>query len=199
MFGFEGYVIWLLVLASLGVVRRAAVDLWAQIHGRPAPSVDEREKRLELAQRQREANGGVPSPRQAAADRIANWIVEPPPQPDWIAKMLTYFATLLGTAFANATRRLDARQQEHEHGEARSRGPFCWRCERNGVAHEDDLCKPCAERVLSPCGGCNQLTPVAKLHNGRCETCRRSAPARPEPANPDAAIRLVLPAWLPAD
>ena len=205
----EWIVIWLLCLASVRVLKRAVVDGWVQITDpqRQPPSLAERERRAELAQRQFETTG-APGIGQAFADRLASRIVNPPPRPPWITAALQYLGLLLADAFANARRRHDAKQKQREerergdqhhhdqpHHDQRA-GPYCWRCEVNRVAHDDDLCTPCALRVTSPCRGCGVRVPVAEQQDGRCTTCQAADRAAEADAAASAAASRPGPARL---
>jgi RNase P subunit RPR2 len=203
--GIEWIVVWLLALASFRVVKVAAVDAWAQIHGRPAPSLEERRQRTELAQRQCQLTG-TPGVGQAIADRLAMRIANPPPRSPWITEALSYIALLLADAFAYLRRRHIEKQRDRaarERGEQPRRwkrgGPYCEACEYNPVAKAGDKCDECAPRVLQRCPSCGHHVPVAELqHHRRCATCRQPEPGQPAPSGdvaPDAPVRLVLPAW----
>lgn len=186
----EWIVFWLLCLASVRVVKTAAVDAWVQITHpeREAPSLAERRTRAELAQQQA-ATTGAPGVGQAFADRIASVIANPPPCPAWLTELLDYLALLLADAFATARRRHAARQREREQrerGEAPRTGrrgsPYCWRCEINHVDRPHDLCDTCAPVVKKPCPGCGVYVPVTDLTNGPCAICRTRASATDTPA-----------------
>jgi hypothetical protein len=189
----EWIVFWLLCLASVRVVKTAAVDAWVQITDktREPPSLEERRIRAELAQQQASTTG-APGVGQAFADQIASWIANPPPRPAWLTELLGYLALLLSDAFANARRRHVARQREREQrdrGEQPRTGkrgsPYCWRCDVNHVDKRGDLCPSCAPVVKASCPGCGSTCPSPS-----CETDRaRSARCGPARATPPAGER----------
>ena len=203
----EWIVFWLLCLASIRVVKTAAVDAWVQITDktREPPSLAARRVRAELAQEQA-ATTGAPGVGQAVADRIASRIANPPPQPAWITELLGYLALLLSDAFAGARRLHAAKQRDREQrdrGEQPRTGkpgsPYCWRCDINHVDRPNDLCPSCAPVVKAPCPGCSVFVPVAELRDGPCAVCqaRASATDTPDGGERPGPARLVIP-WLPA-
>lgn len=189
MFGIEWIVVWLLALASFRVVKVAAVDAWAQCHGRPAPSLEERRQRTELAQRQYQLTG-TPGVGQSIADRLAMRIANPPPRSPWITEALGYIALLLADAFAYLRRRHVEKQRARaarERGERPRSGkrgaPYCWSCEYNHVAKTGDLCPDCTPVVLQQCPDCGHHVPAVELQkHKRCATCRQPDPD-PEPTD----------------
>lgn len=195
-------VVWLLILASVRTVKKAVVDGWVQITDpqREAPSLAERRTRAELAQRQA-LTTGAPGVGQALADRLANFIANPPPRPGWVTEFLSYLAVLLADGLANARRKHAAKQRDRE---ARDRGeqprtgrpgsPYCWRCEVNHVAKPGDMCTTCTPIVRTKCPGCQVYVPMDELEDGPCSVCRVRASAAPaDDTDPDAGIRLVIP------
>jgi hypothetical protein len=194
-------VIWLLILASINVIRRAVADLIVQITDpdpdRVLPSVAERKHRFDLAQMQVQATG-APGVQQAVADRLAFWIAHPPAAPGWMAQAKSYFGTLLADQFAH-WRRKHADKEDDKRG-----GPRCWRCDVGRPTAESGLCSACAPVVATPCGGCGHLKRVADMENGKCSACRPApaSPAPPPPRRPqpkpadDGPARLSVPAWL---
>lgn len=176
MFGFEWIVAWLLFLASLRVVKTVAVDAWAEVNGRPAPSLVERERRAELAQQQA-LTTGAPGVGQAIADRLAQRIANPPPCSPWITEALGYIALLLADAFAYLRRRHVEKERKRRGEQPRSGrpgDPYCRACEFNHVSRKGDLCPTCTPVVLQLCPGCDRHVPAAELQrHQRCATCRR--------------------------
>jgi hypothetical protein len=226
VFGIElsAIVVWLLIVAGLRTVGDVIVDgVVAVVHpDREAPSAARRRARAEITRKQAaarvetsrmNADAGIPpSPGQAAADRLAMWIANPPPWPHWLVAALSYLGLLIADKLANLRASHIERQRAKEDGRARRPhlGPFCWRCTVNRVAHDGDLCAGCAQIVVARCTTCRKHRPVADLDNGQCPSCREpAAPAdEPEPGDyadshtrgdPDGAVHLVvpaLPAWL---
>jgi hypothetical protein len=200
-------VIWLLGLATVHVLKVVAVDAYVQITApeRPPPSLVAREKRQELAQKQA-ATTGAPGVGQAIADRLANFIANPPRLPAWVTEFLSYLALLLSDQLATARRRHAAKQRDRERrdrGEQPRTGrpgePYCWRCDVNHVRKRGDLCDTCTPVVKAPCPDCSVYVPVTELRDGPCAICRIRASATDTPTPGDdepGPARLVLPAWL---
>lgn len=160
--------------------------------------------RVELADAQAAA-GIPPTPGQAAADRLARFIANPPPWPRWVIALAGYLGLLLSDRLAQARRQHIANEKARQRGERgwhrRVRGPFCKECDVNPVKRPGSMCVSCALVIHDECTGCHAHVPVARLVNGRCDTCRHPASVPPQP-DPAAPVQLVLPqrpSWLPAD
>jgi hypothetical protein len=216
MFGIEWAVVGLLALAGIRAVGDVILDVIAQLRnpGGKAPSVARRQARADLAQQKaaarvelaelQRAAGIPPAPGQAAADRLARFIADPPPWPRWVLALANYLGLLLSARLAQARRQHVANEKARQRGERgwhrRVRGPFCKVCDVNPVKGPGGMCVSCALVVHDECTGCHAYVPVARLAAGRCETCRR--PAGPPQPDPDAPLRLELqqrPSWLPAN
>jgi hypothetical protein len=219
LFGIDWLVVGLLLLAGVRAVADAVVDGIAQFRnpGGEVPSVIKRQARadlaqqnaaarVELAERQRAA-GIPPAPGQAAADRLARFIADPPPWPPWVLALASYLGLLLSDRLARARRkhvRKEKVRQARQRGERPTAGGpgehYCDSCDVNPVDRKGGTCSSCAPVVKKRCPGCGVHVPAAELRNhDQCETCRRPADGPPEPANPDVPLRLELPAWMPTD
>lgn len=223
MFGIEWVVVigvlniagWLIV-AGIRAVGDAIVDavVLARHPKAEAPSLVKRRARAELAQKQaadrielaelQRVAGVPPAPGQAAADRLARFIANPPPWPPWVIAAASYFGLLLADGFAKLRRQHVANEKARQRGERgwhrRVRGPFCKTCDVNPVRKSGGMCVSCALVVHDECTDCHTYVPVASLAGGRCETCRR--PVGPPQPDPDAPLVLEMaprPSWLPAD
>lgn len=219
MFGFDWLVVGLLLLAGIRAVGDAVLDGIALIKNPrgEAPSIVRRQARtdltqkkaadrVELAERQRAA-GIPPAPGQAAADRLARFIADPPPWPPWVLALASYLGLLLSDRLARARRkhvRKEKVRQARQRGERPTTGNpgehYCDSCDVNPVTRKGALCPTCAPVVHQECPGCGVHVPAAELQDhDQCETCRRPADSPPGPADPDVPLHLSLPSWLPAD
>lgn len=223
MFGIDWLVVGLLILAGIRAVADAVLDGIAQIKnpGGEAPSVIRRRARAELAQKQaaarvelaerQRAAGVPPAPGQAAADRLARFIADPPPWPAWVIAAASYLGLLLADRLARARRHHVAKEANRK---ARGRGEqprtgkpgdlYCESCDVNPVAKKGAMCPTCALVVKQACPGCGVHVSVAELQDEqdrRCSVCRAetsAATTQPPPGTDLTPLQLIVP-WLPAE
>lgn len=223
MFGIDWLVVGLLLLAGFRAVADAVLDGIALLRnpGGEAPSVVRRRARAELSQKQaaarvelaerQRAAGVPPAPGQAAADRLARFIADPPPWPPWVIAAASYLGLLLADRLARARRNhvaKEANREARERGEPTRTGKpgdlFCECCDVNPVAKKGAICPTCALVVKQECRGCGVHVAVAELQDAqdrRCSMCRAAtsaATSQPPPGTDLTAVRLIVP-WLPAE
>jgi hypothetical protein len=176
--------VWVLVMATLWLVRMLAEEAWAAIRGQTSPRIERRRSRERLA-----AECGKPTIGQAVAFRVADRIAHPP-QRRWAVKLRGLLDEMWDDALTEARVR-----HQHAH-EARMRAAQKRRAARprppRGRGWEartgSDAPPPPAEDVIDtwPCQGCDGYRQVLDPDE-LCDTCQAEPDPYPWPPPDDAA------------
>lgn len=169
--------VWVLVLATLWLVRLLTEELVAAVRGQPSPRIARRRAREELA-----LDFGVPTVGQALSMRLARRI-ENPPDRKWLRRMRGLLAELAEDALAEArVRHHRNRQAAGARRRARQAG---WKVRTGGPTSRRTPPPPEEDDTVMdtrPCRDCR--TALVVPPDETCEACER-ATAPPPPPDPD--------------